>query len=235
VPGRFLYSGITMIALVTITVIAMSYFIKYPDKIKGVGFLTAESPPIEVICQADGMIDTIFQENNSTIKAGEPILFIKSMTEANEVDKLVSWTRAYENTSSINQFLKLKFPVGLQLGEVQMHYADLQILVSQLQEVLRNNLVNEHLTQMDREVAKINALSASSKKEIELFGQELELEKKNYDRQKKLLKEGVISQSTFENMQTGLLQKQRASENLTNSLIQNDIRVEQLNLQKINK
>ena len=59
IPGRFLYSGITMIAIVTATILVMSHFIHYPDKIISVGSLTSDTPPIEVVSRTNGFIEDI--------------------------------------------------------------------------------------------------------------------------------------------------------------------------------
>ena len=55
ISGRFLYSGITMVAIVTATILVMSHFIHYPDKIISTGSLTSESPPIEVVSRTIGL------------------------------------------------------------------------------------------------------------------------------------------------------------------------------------
>ena len=90
-PNWLLRSGITMVAIVSITVLFMSYFIRYPDKISTSAIMTSLSPPIEVVSRSGGYIDAFQVEENGYVNKGEILLHINNSTNQNDLKILNAW------------------------------------------------------------------------------------------------------------------------------------------------
>ena len=69
-PSVFMRFGITAVACVVVLLLALSYFIKYPDIVVAKVVLTTENPPIHVLAKTGGRVSDIFIKNNETVKTG---------------------------------------------------------------------------------------------------------------------------------------------------------------------
>lgn len=232
-PTWLMRSGISMIALVAFIIIAGSYFFKYPDKLIGSGTLTSTSPPIEIISRSTGYIDDIKYKEGDRVEAGSPILYISNTTDQGQLSELILWVNKYEKINKSSEYLNLPFRFDLQLGAVQSDYAILQLRYNEMQQALKNDVAVQQSNNMTREIEKIRQLNQSKEKEISIFNKELALARKDYQRNIDLNKEEMISDVELERANTTLLQKERELESMNNSIIQNDIRIEQLELEKL--
>ncbi|MEM9546158.1 MAG: HlyD family efflux transporter periplasmic adaptor subunit [Bacteroidota bacterium] len=232
-PGWLLRSGIGMIAIVTFILLTGSYFFKYPDKLTGNGVVTSKTPPIEIVSRTSGYIDAIHVEESQEVYQGEPILFINNTTDKDQLIQFQDWIAKYEQVKEPKEILNLPFVNSLQLGMVQSEYANLQLKYNELQRTLKDRVVFQQINNLIREIEKIGILNESQQREKEIFMQELSLSRKNFSRNENLKNEGAISELEFEKSKTSLLQYERQYENMNNAIIQNNIRIEQLEMEKL--
>lgn len=232
-PNWLLRSGIMMIAIVTGVILTGAYFFNYPDKLSGTGTLRAATPPIEIISRATGYIDKIHVAEDEFVNKGDVILYISNTTDQEQLEILQQWIEKYENVTDSRLYINLEFEKGLQLGELQGDYAGLQLRYNELQQTLKDDIVFQQINNLSREIAKIKTLNKSQRKEKVIYKNELELTKKDYKRNTKLNSDGAISDLGLEQVKTVLLQKERQYEGMNNTIIQNTIRVEQLELEKL--
>ena len=232
-PGFLLRSGISMIALVTGIILIGSYFFKYPDKLTGTGVLTSNTPAIEIVCRTNGYIEKIHVSEDSEVEKSDVILYINNTTNKAELLMLQRWIDEYEKVLDPRDYLNLEFVEDLQLGSIQVEYASLQLLFNEMQSSLKDGIVFQQITNISREVTKINALNASQDKEKDLYAEELDMARKDYERTKTLESEQVLSALELEKVKTVLLQKERQFQSMNNNMIQNNIRIEQLELEKL--
>jgi len=232
-PSWLLRSGISMVALVFLTVLGIGYFIKYPDKIQGTGTLTSLSPPIELMSRSDGYIDTILVKDNQVAKKDQVILYVNNTTNPEQIEELTEWISEYEKIENPRNYLDTKVPENLQLGVLQNEYASLCLKYNELQQTLKDGIVFQQMDNISGEVAKLKKLNDSKKREKKIFAQELNLARNDYRMQESLYNDGIISQIELESYRSTLLQKERQYESMENGIIQNNIRIEQLELEKL--
>ena len=232
-PNWLLRSGITMVAIVAITVIAMSYFIRYPDKMVSSAILTSANPPIEVVSRSNGYIDHIVVEEGGKVTKGDILLHINNTTDQTDLSSLKAWIGEYKAIEKPKQYLSLPFPQNLELGNIQSGSGNLELKYNELCQVLKNGTVFDQMESIDEEIGTINNLNKSLIRENGIFVKEFKLISKRYDRQENLFEQGVISEVDLETEKAGLLQKERQSEEITNRILQNKIRIKQLELEKI--
>ena len=232
-PSWLLRSGIMMIAIVTGIILTGAYFFNYPDKLSGTGRLTSATPPIEIVSRATGYIEKIHIAEDEFVNKGDAILYISNTTDQDQLEMLQKWIEEYERIIDTKQYLDLKFEKGLQLGAVQGDYAGLQLRYNELQQTLKEGVVFQQIDNLSREIAKIKKLNKSQRKEKGIYKNELELTEKDYKRNESLNSDGAISDLELEQAKTALLQKERQYEGMNNTIIQNNIRIEQLELEKL--
>lgn len=232
-PAWLLRSGISMIALVTVIVLFMSYLIKYPDKIQGTGSLTSSSPPIELISQAQGYIGHLFVSEGDEVVESDRLFYIRNTTNPSQVELLTSWIDQFEVITDPIHYLHLDIPRNLQLGSIQNDYASLYLKFNELQQTLKYTMPFQQINNLSEEIKKITNLNESQRREKNIYKDELALEEADFRRYESLQSGGVVSQQEKEQANTRFLQKQRQYQSMENAIIQNNIRIEQLELEKL--
>ena len=231
-PSWLLKSGISMVALVTFIILTMSYFFEYPDKIQGVGSLTSSSPPIKLVSGSRGYIEELLTNEGEQVTEGERLIYIKNTTNPGQIELLLSWIDEYEAITDPRDYLKLNTPQDLQLGIIQNDYAALHLKFDELQQTLKYYMPFQQINTITEETTKIEKLNQSQRKEKEIYASELALEEKDFKRNASL--EGdIVSTQEVERAKTRLLQKQRQYESMENAIIQNNIKISNLELEKL--
>ncbi len=232
-PGWLLRSGIGMVAIVVLTILGMSYFFKYPDKIIGRGSLTSTTPPIELVSRSEGYIEEILVKQDEIVNEGETILYIHNTTNQEEIERLSVWINAYDSIQANRELQELEFPKDLQVGSLQSEYAELGLKFNELKQQLDNNLTKKRVRNIYSEIKKIKDLNGSRQREKDIYKKELDLMAKDHARNQGLFDEGVISELELENSKSELLSAQREYETMENAIIQNKIRIDQLKMEQL--
>ncbi|MCB0844462.1 MAG: HlyD family efflux transporter periplasmic adaptor subunit [Bacteroidetes bacterium] len=230
-PGWLLRSGITVIVIVTSVILAVSAFIKYPDKIIAKGIMTSQNPPIEHLNKIGGIIEEIFVENGAVVREKDPLVYIKNTTNRDDLKILKSFILNYQSITQLEEILELRFPKGLQLGELQNDYGQLQLEISQLQQTLRQSGVFQQINTLKNEIGNTRELREILIAEKDYSKEELALIQRDFQRNVLLNKEGVVSDLDREKVESEWLRYQKQYSNLGQGIIQNKIREEQLILE----
>tara|TARA_B100000508_G_C11374570_1_gene235440 strand:+ start:398 stop:757 length:360 start_codon:yes stop_codon:yes gene_type:complete len=97
IPSWMVRWGITLIFVLILLVISLSWFIKYPDLIQGQVVLTSEQPPSRLVSQTNGYIEKLFIENDTKVNKGKIVAEIKNPINKASIDSL----NVYINNSKI--------------------------------------------------------------------------------------------------------------------------------------
>lgn len=232
-PGLLLRSGITMIALVTAIILIMSWFISYPDKITASGILTTTHPPIEILAKDGGKIESIYVKEGDTLTKGDPILYIKNDASLEEVKVLSIVIKAFNEMNDVRDYLSIEIPKLEHLGMMQADYLSMMLKLNEFKILLRQSGVFEQINTLHTEKQKIEHLNTSMYKEKNIMAEEMALYEKDFQRQKSLNESGVISDMELEKNKMSWLQNQRQYEGAESGIIQNKIRMSQLDLQSL--
>jgi multidrug efflux pump subunit AcrA (membrane-fusion protein) len=73
VPNWMIRWGITLIFSLIIMLIALSWFVKYPDTIVGKATLTTVDPPVKLVVKSSGKLTKILMSNGSKVVKNQVI------------------------------------------------------------------------------------------------------------------------------------------------------------------
>lgn len=231
-PGWILYSGISIISMVTVVVILLSWFIKYPDKMEAPIVIRTERAPTEILTPLSGILDSIFIADSEYVDEGTLLALIRnasSLKDIQEVEEKIDQLMQKENQSFLTDFLLSE---NLVLGELQNPYAQVSQALKELQFYLKNPSVTEQRNALRKEVEQIKQLNHSLQEQESIYSQEVALTQKDYERSLSLYRDSVISEQELENKKSEWLSEKRNLEQMRTSQIQNNIRIEQLIAQK---
>ncbi|WMX13106.1 HlyD family efflux transporter periplasmic adaptor subunit [Aureispira sp. CCB-E] len=224
-PGWLTYWGITVIFIFLGVTLGITAIIRYPDVLQAEAITYIDRPPIDVFPQKNGIIQTLFVGNNDTAEYDSPLLVLESTTDWKAVLALDSLLQQ-KTRSIVNEDLRSK-----ELGELNTLYQELALLDTQIKDAKRSDITTKQVTGIRNEIKQNKVLNASLLKQKEVFEKELSNVKKDLERSKQLLQDGVMSQQEFEKKENTYLQSERELHRMESSIISNRIKVQQLELQ----
>lgn len=229
-PHWMIRWGNTVIFIILIMILVMSYIIKYPEFVPAPIIVTSQNPPEKIEARSNSKIEKIFIKDHQKVKKGDIMMVLQSTANYQDVLELKTIV------DSIKSDKLLSFPLSkvsnFKLGELQGDYNSFakafqdENLFTRLQPYAPENLAaNQSMTE-----ARIRIANLKHQKNLEIT--KYELTKKNYQRSQELFNQGVIAAMELENEKIKFLQAQQSLENINISLSQLQESITNLNKTK---
>ncbi|GAA5094358.1 HlyD family efflux transporter periplasmic adaptor subunit [Chryseobacterium ginsengisoli] len=229
-PHWMIRWGNSIIFLILILILVMSYVIRYPEFIPAPIVVTSQNPPEKLEARTNSKIEKIFIKNHQEVKKDEVLMVMQSSANYKDVLEL----KKIIDSLSPNQLAS--FPVNetshFKLGELQGDYNNFakafqdEALFTRLQPYAPENLAaNQSLSEYRLRIA-------TTKQQKRLEQAKYELTRKNYQRSQELFNQGVIASVELENEKIKFLQAQQNLENINISLSQMEEGISNLNKTK---
>ncbi|HAY3563684.1 TPA: HlyD family efflux transporter periplasmic adaptor subunit [Elizabethkingia meningoseptica] len=217
-PHWMIRWGNTIIFIILLLILFMSYIIKYPEFIPSQVIISSINPPEKLESRINSKIENLFVKDHQKVTKGQPLLILQSTAQYQDVLKLRDIVNSMESRQLQN--FPLAETSGFKLGEVQGDYnafakalTDEQ-LYTRLQPYAPDNIAAEQSLSESRN--RIQALQQQKRLEQAKY----ELSKKEFDRSQQLYGQGVISASELDQERIKLLQAGQSVENINLSISQ---------------
>lgn len=115
-PNSLIRYGMSCFALISLLLIMLSYFIKYPDKIIISCVLSASSPAVSVSSTSDSRLSEILVKDKQKVKIGQAVAILDNLINYKDVLKLKKDISKKNGQKNLSDFSKE------QLGELQDSY-----------------------------------------------------------------------------------------------------------------
>lgn len=140
VPAWILRSGITVLFVIVVALVAGSYWFKYPDVIAAEVTVSTQDPPAYVVARAAGRLENLYVQNGQEVEPDTNLGTIENTACASDVfslqERMRKWKQeGYTPESGKGLFLHSETD-RWRLGEIQSAYA---AFVSTLSEMVRMN------------------------------------------------------------------------------------------------
>lgn len=229
-PHWMIRWGNTVIFIILLLVLVMSYIIKYPEFIPAPVIITSQNPPEKIEARSNSKVEKIFIKDHQKVKKNDVLMVLQSTANYQDVLKL----KKFVDSISPNDISK--FPLNetshFKLGELQGDYNNFakayqdENLFTRLQPYAPENIAaNQSLSETRSRIATLR-----QQKSLELA--KFELTKKNYQRSQELYNQGVISALELENEKIKFLQSQQGVDNINLSLSQAEESISNINKTK---
>lgn len=219
VPHWMIRWGNVVILTVLLSLLIMSWVVRYPDIITSEITITTQIPPQRLITKSSGRIEKIFIKNGETVSANTALAVIENTAHYQDVFLL----KSIIDTLKINKnFIKFPFESlpSMQLGEIEGSFAVFE------KDFIAYSL-NRNLQPYKVEGAAQNYEVIEIKERLNLLQQqkqisetEIQLKKKELDRYKKLYEKGIISTQEWETKNLDYLQTEKNLRGLSSSISQ---------------
>ncbi|MCF2220970.1 HlyD family secretion protein [Chryseobacterium sp. PS-8] len=229
-PHWMIRWGNTIIFLILVLILIMSYIIKYPEFVPAPIVVTSQNPPEKLQATINSKIEKIFIKNHQEVKKDQVLMVMQSTADYKDVLALKKLM------DSITPDQLHSFPLHeasrFKLGELQGDYNQFakafqdEALFTRLQPYAPENLAaNQSISEYKSRIATLR-----QQKSLELA--KYELTKKNYQRSQELFNQGVIASVELENEKIKYLQAQQNLQNLNISISQIEEGISNLNKTK---
>lgn len=219
VPHWMIRWGNVVILTVLLSLLIMSWVVRYPDIITSEITITTQIPPQRLITKSTGRIEKIFIKNGETVSANTALAVIENTAHYQDVFLL----KSIIDTLKIDKnFIKFPFESlpSMQLGEIEGSFAVFE------KDFIAYSL-NRNLQPYKVEGAAQNYEVIEIKERLNLLQQqkqisetEIQLKKKELDRYKKLYEKGIISTQEWETKNLDYLQTEKNLRGLSSSISQ---------------
>ncbi|WP_375180780.1 HlyD family secretion protein [Chryseobacterium sp.] len=229
-PHWMIRWGNTIIFLILVLILIMSYIIKYPEFIPAPIIVTSQNPPEKLEARTNSKIEKIFLKDHQEVKKDQVLMVMQSSANYKDVLALK------KIIDSLSPDQLSSFPLTetshFKLGELQGDYNGFakafqdEALFTRLQPYAPENLA------ANQSLSEYRVRIATTKQQKNLEQAKYELTKKNYIRSQELFNQGVISSMELENEKIKYIQAQQNLENINISLSQMEEGISNLNKTK---
>ncbi len=235
VPQWMIRWGNTLVLALIIGLLSLSYFIKYPDLLNAEALITTLLPPQKEYAKVTGKIDTFLVQDQQMVEAKMPLAIIENTADFQQVFLLKNIIDTLSLSAGLFAFPFEQLPV-LSLGDIEADFAlfensyDQYLLNKQLQPFSKENQANRNtLGELQKQLQNLQWQQS-------IHEEELKLQKKELERSKQLLAEGLIATQDYDAKQLKDLQAERdlKNRNLSISQIQESINRNQFSSRQIN-
>lgn len=223
---KWLYRwGISVIFILILVAVGLSYFIKYPDILTADIRLTTLNPPVTLISKTNGKLTHLLVKNNEQLKYNQTIAVIENT--ANYIDVLY----LDEISNELLNRLKLMDSIptiilkdSVKVGELTPIY--LQFLKSIKDANLYKNInpFKRQILLLQKDLISYTDLLAKYKKQESINKEQLTLVETDYNRDKSLYESKTISAREYDNKKKEYLNALNSNEQVkitvSNALIQ---------------
>ncbi|GCC50894.1 hypothetical protein SanaruYs_11130 [Chryseotalea sanaruensis] len=222
IPGGLIRVGTSIIFCALISLLGISWFIRYPDVLQATVVITTDPSPYSLVSRQSGNI-TLLKKDNETVVAGEPIAYLKSNADPFAVIGLEAVLEQQQkliiNSDHVN------------LGDLQNAYANTIKAEIALDNFLNNKSFDLQLEQLNRQLKTYSRLKSVLAKQQVLASQELTLAHERFKTDSILYKKEVLSTLDFTNAKATWVQQQRLAQNAYSALVSNEIQMNDLRKQ----
>lgn len=223
-PTWMMRYGIMVMAGFFVLLIALSYFIRYPDIIEAKIILVTANPPIRILAKSSGRVSELLVTDKQAVKAGEVLAIIENTAVWQDVVRLESWlATAHSNSSNL--------PPDLRLGTLQAAYSSFSQHWKDYQYFSVHNGVAEKIAFLKKQIEQINALNANLEKQKAIQREEFGFASKEISRQRQLHESKVIADLELEKAEQSYLQQKRQLESTEAATLQNQMQIRQIESQ----
>lgn len=223
-PAWLIRWGITVFFFVLVLMLAVTWFIRYPDLVSGSLKIVSQNLPKSVIAKTEGKIVRLLTTDGQIVKEGQRIAFLESTANHEEVlilndltDSLVNMT-AKDNLSAA---YTVEIPSFFQLGELQKSYQVFQETFIRVKSFVGNGTYLQKRKMLENDFAQLNSLQSNMKNQLQNNQKDLALAEDELESQKRLQEKGYVSKNDYRQAMSKVLGKQQSNEQMQSSIKNN--------------
>ena len=205
-PGWIIRRGVGMISVVVFILLAGSFIFKYPDIIVGKVTIVSENPPATIAARASGRISHLLVKDQQGVSEGTILAILENPAYYEDVFTLgrhLDSLRGYFSDPSV--FTNMQIDDNLILGQVQPAWAAFVTQAAEINTFYRYDVFMARVETLRRKMADQEKYLQQLVNQARILDDQMELSKRQYDRDAELARQKVIPESELEKSQSVFL------------------------------
>jgi len=230
-PGFLVRYGISIFLLLLILILAISWFLKYPDVVNSKATLISVNSPKPVVTLQPGKLVAWEAKEDEKVTEGQIVGRIESLANEGQVLKL------YSKLDSIRTYLQQPgeafelsgllsdtsfYRTDGQLGELQPAHQEFSMAVLSFKNYCKNGFYPRKKQMLQTDMLQIRKMKSNLIEQKEIFIQDLSLAQETFKANESLKKDKVISDFDFRQEQSKVLSKKMSLPQVDASLLNNE-------------
>jgi hypothetical protein len=216
VPSFILRFGMIFLLIFIISIISLSYYVKYPDVITGNIVLTTNAAPVVIISTTNGKISLI-KENFSQVVTGHRIGYITEDANLKDIDTLYSYLKKHDIDK-----IQLDSLPSFELGKLQSLWSRFIVDFQAYQVYKKTQPERVGIASSESQILKNKKSVKSLNEQIYLKQEQLNFYRKKLDKDRALLDKGMIPEREYQNTQMQYSDMQNQIKSLSSQQISID-------------
>ena len=222
-PAGIIRYGLTVIALLGVLGLITSWYIKYPEIIKGSVIITTEKPPFKVIPRSSGRLQKLLAKPNQVVKQGDFLAEIENTTRLENLSVLQTLSNRLKNYLQ-NTASKVLFPSNsLTFGDLQNEYNNLLKNYQESERLIGDAIYQQRRRILEQQIIDYKKMIVINERQVDLNNAEFENAEIKYQADKKLYQDKVYGKLEYLNLENTFIQKKKEKETYAKSLIENSL------------
>ncbi|MBT3382164.1 MAG: HlyD family efflux transporter periplasmic adaptor subunit [Prolixibacteraceae bacterium] len=208
VPSKLVRYGILIFMIVISLIIAFTFIFRYPDIIHSKIRVTTENPPAILIARSTGIITELLVSDKQKVKGNQIIALIQNPSDYNDILKLKIIIDSVQFNINNSQLTKFKeFDRNLQLGTIQEFYSQFISKYNEFLIFVEQDYYPQINKSLKQQHEMANVLCDRLWEQKNAIDEEYKIKVRQYERQKILNDNGVISSIDFEKAESEMFGK----------------------------
>jgi multidrug efflux pump subunit AcrA (membrane-fusion protein) len=224
-PSFVVRWGISILFLIALGLLAISWFIQYPDTVNARGSLNSINAPKEVMVQSSGKLIRLFAKEGQQAGKNEVLGYMESTASYDEVialSKLLDTVSIMTVDNRTNGIVDILPASVNNLGELQASYQIFSQAFTNFSNYLSNGFYLRKRGMLNNDMGYLQRLHSSLQQQKGLLQQDLSLTDTTFKAHKKLKDDKVISEMDYRNEKSKLLAKEMTLPQISSSIISNE-------------
>jgi hypothetical protein len=206
--------------------LAFSWFIYYPDVIKGPIKLVAVNPPKLLVAKVESRLEKLLVSNEQDVVKNQPLAFLQSTGKHEQVLCLQKWLVHIDvilEAHILDSLVTISLPSFDQLGELQSDFQSFENAYSETLQILRNGYYEQKRSALLKDMDYLSSIHENTWKQQQLLKRDYELQQQEYEADKQLAKDSVIARVELNQNESKVIAKRSSLEQCQSQLIGNEL------------
>ncbi len=223
-PTWLIRYGTALFTIFFLLMFGGTFFISYPDIVKGTLKLTSYNMPKAVVTKTSGKVIKLFVKENTFVEPNNVLAYLESTANHQEVLELSAQLSVIEKEVSEGRYAKLNaLQKGnfMNLGELQPDFQQFQSSLIQLQTMLSSGFGNQKKNIIVNELENSKYSASKLNEQRQIYQRDYILAEKDFATQQRLARQGIISANELSKEESRMLGKQLALKQIESQIISN--------------
>jgi len=225
-PHWIIRKGNILFLFIIVFLLALTWFIRYPDIINGSARLVALNPPKLIASKVEGKLMKLFVVNEQPVQKGQHLGYMESIADYNEVKILRHWVDTIIRTTGNDSYDILAdypLPELRSLGELQADYQSFQNELAETKQTLASGYYAKKKQSLEKDLSYLSDLKKNTLQQQRLIQQDQQLQNTEFKAYESLAKDQVIAPLELNQYKSKLIAKDQSLKQLDVQITNNDM------------